>query len=388
MAGMVERLETIILREDLAESDLDGSLETVVVKLVDEDGIIGIGEADSSEEAVSAIIQRQGGHGWSSSLERIVLGTDPFLSGSTVAKLAQASFWTGPGGVAAHAVSAIDIALHDLAAQQLGRPLFHVLGGARRSYLTPYATCWVPNPSGTLSFTTLLEKTLEQLSAAVAKGFTAVKMELLFGEVASDRNLVESLVEARSTIGPDTKLLVDFGYRWSDWRSAHSVIERASSQDLYLVEAPLSAEDVLGYAKLSARSETRIAGGEAASTLAECRDWLERGHVDVLQPDLARAGGFIGLKRIAQLAELHGATVIPHCWRTGINAAAARHLHAALPNVPMIEFLDPGFSRSELRSSLASPEPKLVDGRFSLPTSPGLGVRLNDDIIDRHRTKV
>jgi L-rhamnonate dehydratase len=69
----------------------------------------------------------------------------------------------------------------------------------------------------------------------------------------------------------------------------------------------------------------RIAGAEFAATVHECREWLERGQVDVLQPDVNRCGGLSELRRIAELAAHHGAEVVPHGWKTGITVAAQRH---------------------------------------------------------------
>lgn len=274
----------------------------------------------------------------------MLLDRDPLLAGALWAELAEAARWTGPGGVAMHALAAVDVALHDLAGKQLGRPAYHLLGGARRPVLTPYATCWV-GALGRLTMARLLEDTLALMAAAVAAGFRAVKMELLFGNAATDRDLVACIAEGRRLVGEDVELLVDFGYRWSDWRDALWVLRRAEPHRLYLAEAPLRYDDLEGHARLAERVETRVGGAELAGSLAECRTWLEVGRVDVLQPDVGRAGGLTHLRRIAELAELYGVSVIPHCWRTGINAAASRHLHAALPNVPMVEFLAPGFPR-------------------------------------------
>lgn len=381
--SLIDRVETFVLRADADADDLDSSQETVVVCLTDTEGRVGIGEADSVEEAVRTLVHRRGGHGWSRSLEAVLLGRDPVQIGSLWADLAEATAWSGPGGVAMHALAAVDVALHDLAGKQLGRPAYHLLGGARRDRLTPYATCWV-GTSGDPNLTELLDQTLQLMSDAVSRGFRAVKMELLFGAAASDRDLVDCIAEGRRTIGDDVELLIDFGYRWSDWRAALAVLRGADPHRVYLAEATLRPEDLLGHARLARAVDTRIGGAETASSLAECRTWLEIGQVDVLQPDVARAGGLTHMRRIAELAELHGSSVIPHCWRTGINAAASRQLHAALPNVPMVEYLAPGFSSSPLRNCLVAPEPELSDGFFGLPTAPGLGVHLADGIVDRY----
>jgi L-alanine-DL-glutamate epimerase-like enolase superfamily enzyme len=107
--------------------------------------------------------------------------------------------------------------------------------------------------------------------------------------------------------------------------------------------------------------------------------------VDVLQPDISRCGGLTEIRRIAELAALHGALVIPHCWKTGITAAAAIHFQAATANAPWIEFLHPDLYDSPLRQELVRPEPELASGRIDLPTAPGLGVELVDEAVDRYR---
>jgi L-rhamnonate dehydratase len=131
--------------------------------------------------------------------------------------------------------------------------------------------------------------------------------------------------------------------------------------------------------------ETRVGGAELAATVHECREWLERGRVDVLQPDVNRCGGLTELRRIAELASLHGALVVPHGWKTGITAAAARHFQAATDNAPFVEALSPDLYESPLRAELVRPEPKLQDGRIALPSEPGLGVELVEDVVDRYR---
>ena len=87
----------------------------------------------------------------------------------------------------------------------------------------------------------------------------------------------------------------------------------------------------------------------------------------MLQPDVARAGGLTELRRICQSAAERGALVIPHCWKTGIDAAAARHLQAASAEVPLIETLVPELWTAPLRDGLVAPEPPVVDGRIELP---------------------
>jgi L-rhamnonate dehydratase len=154
--------------------------------------------------------------------------------------------------------------------------------------------------------------------------------------------------------------------------------------DVFLAEATLRHDDLAGHAKLAARSPIRIGGAEMAATVDECREWLERGNVDVLQPDVNRCGGLTELRRIAELAAWAGAIVVPHHWKTGISAAATGHFQAATPNVPFVELLSPAVFDSPLRAELTRPEPELEDGTLPLPTAPGLGIELVDEVVERY----
>jgi L-alanine-DL-glutamate epimerase-like enolase superfamily enzyme len=124
---------------------------------------------------------------------------------------------------------------------------------------------------------------------------------------------------------------------------------------------------------------------ELGATVSEAREWLERGGVDVLQPGISRGGGLTELRKIAALAELYGATVIPHAWKTGITQAVSRHFQAATPNVPYIEMFHPDLYPSPLRAELTRPEPEIVDGHIALPSEPGLGIEVVPEAFDRYR---
>jgi L-rhamnonate dehydratase len=363
--------------------DLDASGHTLLVEVQDEMGRVGIGEADTSSAAAHAVVTMTDEQRWNQGLGALLLGEDPVQIESLWHKLATATSYQGPSGIARHALAAIDIALHDLAGKQLGRPAFHLLGGARRPSLIPYATAYVGlEPHSTLS--QLMDDTLTQMQRARDLGFRAMKMEVVFEHLASDRSLIDCIRQGRAAIGDEVELLVDFGYRWLDWRDAYWVLGRVEDCRIWLAEATLPHHDLESHARLAARVHTRIGGAEFATTFEECRAWLEIGRVDVLQPDVTRCGGLTEMRRVAQMAAMHGASVVPHCWKTGINAAAARHLQAATPNVPFIEMLTPQLFPSPLRADLVAPEPQLIDGRLALPEAPGLGVELDRRTVQRY----
>ncbi len=383
----VVEVEAIPLRAAPVDpADLDGSTETIVVRIADEDGRTGIGETDAPAGAVRELLLMDDLFDWSRGLRNALLGADPFEVPALQRRLYEATVYHGRRGLGIHALSAVDVALYDLAGKQLGRPAYQLLGGARREAITPYATIWPGGVKGR-TIDQMMEAIAAQFRRALELGYRAVKMEVFFGELVSDRELVECLREGRRLLGDDITLAVDFGYRWHDWRAALRVLERVEDCDIYFAEATLQHDDLAGHAKLAERVQTRVAGAELAATVHECREWLERGRVDVLQPDVNRCGGLTELRRIADLASLHGALVIPHGWKTGITIAAECHFQAATENAPFIEVLSPELYASPLRAELVRPEPEVRDGRIPLPTEPGLGIELVEEAVSKYRVE-
>src|SRR6202022_2940043 len=113
----------------------------------------------------------------------------------------------------------VDIALHDLVGKQLGRPVYQLLGGARRESITPYATIY-PGAVKGRTIEQMMDDIADRFARALALGFRAVKMEVLFEDLVDDRELVECIKEGRRLLGTETTMMVDFGYRWLDWRDA------------------------------------------------------------------------------------------------------------------------------------------------------------------------
>lgn len=364
--------------------DLDGSSETLVVRIVDEDGRVGIGEADAPAVVVRELVRMEDVHAWSRGLANVIVGRDPVEVGALTDELYAATVYHGRRGLGIHALSAVDIALHDLAGKQLGRPAYHLLGGARRDAIRPYATVY---PGGVKGRTigAMMDAIAASFELALERGFRAVKMEVIFGELVTDRELVRCIREGRELLGEDITLMIDFGYRWSDWREALWVLNRVADCDLYFAEATLRHDDLAGHRRLARSVETRVAGAELAATVWECREWIREGEVDVLQPDVSRCGGLGELRRIAEMASLEGVLVIPHGWKTGITAAAAQHFQAATANAPYVELFHPEQFASPLRAELVAPEPVVVDGSIPLPTAPGLGVELVPEAVERYR---
>ena len=369
---------------DQAHDDLDGTVDTVIVRLTDEAGRTGIGETDAPPAVVKSFLEMPTAHLWSRNAGEILLGADPVETAALWQKLYEGTFWPGRRGLGIHALSAIDIALYDLAGKALGLPAYKLLGGARRERLRPYCTIY-PGLAQGRPVAALMAEIGRQFEAALATGFRAVKMEVLFYDLVSDAELVGLIKEGRRMLGEGILMALDFGYRWTSWHDAKWVLDRVADCDIYFAEATLQHDDLAGHAKLAAQSAIRICGAEAAATRFEIREWLERGGVSVVQPNIGRGGGLTEIRRIAELCELHGAEVIPHGWKTGITSAVGRHFQAACPAAPMFEYVSPRVFDSPLRRELVSPEPVVIDGYMELPTAPGLGIELNEELVERWR---
>ena len=381
MTSKIARLEIIpIFSPGGSANDLDGTADTVIIKIFDEDGRYGFGEADAPPSAVKSFLEMPTAHLWSQNAGTILIGQDPLEIAAIWQKLYEGTFWPGRRGLGIHAISAIDIALHDLAGKQLGVPAYKLMGGARRERLKPYCTIY-PGLAQGRSIGELMNEIGRQFDAALQAGFRAVKMEVLFYDLVTDRELVGLIGEGRRMLGDDILMAVDFGYRWHNWHDALFVLERIGDCNVFFAEATLQHDDIAGHARLAEKSSIRICGAEAAATRFEIREWLSVAKVGVVQPNIGRGGGLTEIRRIADMCELQGTEVIPHGWKTGITSAVGRHFQAACPASPIFEYVSPHVFDSPLRRELVSPEPAVVDGFMELPVGPGLGIELNEELV-------
>lgn len=368
----------------------EGAEETLLVRVVDADGRYGIGESVCTPAVVKAMIEQETIHFWSQGIRDIVVGADPIEARALYDRVYHASFYHGRRGTLIQALSAVDIALWDLAGRQLGLPVYKLLGGARCDRIRPYATLYPGDVYGG-PVEPLLAEIARQAEIALDQGLRAVKIPVLFGPEVSDARIVEIVRRCRKVIdsaasgGGEVALALDFGYRWWDWHDAAWTLRRIEDCGIYFAEAPLRHDDLDGHARLAEVSPIRVGGAEFAAGRWEVREWLERGGVSLVQPGVSRAGGFTELMRIAEMCEMHGAQLVPHSFATGITDTANFHLQAASLTVPMVEFRSSRLGPSRLRTELVSPpEPPIVDGYADLPTGPGLGLELNEDLVTAH----
>jgi L-rhamnonate dehydratase len=288
-------------------------------------------------------------------------------------KMYRGSIYYGRRGVAIQALSAIDIALWDIAGKFYGQPIHVLLGAKWRDRVRAYAS-------------TLFRPTEDAMRTAARRymdqGFTAVKFG--WGVFGQDPDLDVRLVEAaRDALGSQRDLLIDTG--WFIERTPKQAIRTIRALEPFepfFVEEILHPEDYDGYRRVSEAVDVLIACGEQEATEWGFRELIQRARVDVLQPDLSRCGGFTAARKIVHMAETANVLVIPHSWSSDLLTAASLHLTAFQRRAEFVEF---NTSQGPLSRDMVREPLRMVDGYVSVPTGPGLGVDVNEETIKRYR---
>ncbi|MDR3676241.1 MAG: mandelate racemase/muconate lactonizing enzyme family protein [Acidobacteriota bacterium] len=376
----ITRIEAIPLRVANIDSTAnDGAQETIIVRIHTDEGITGIGEVDASASMVKAVLEAPSSHNWSLSFQDMLVGENPLDVERLWDKMYQGTIYTGRRGLVIHAIGAVDLALWDIAGKALGRPVFELLGGPRRPHVVPYASV---HPR--LSSLEDTERQVQHIMESVMElKYTAVKLQLVYDNVYTDADIIRLVRKGRKIIGDQMTFMIDVGYRWMDSKAAIWTLQQLEDCNLYFVETPLRMDDLDGHARLAAAVTTRIAGAEMLASRWEALDLMDRGKVDVIQPDVGRAGGLTECLRIAKHAKDRGLLCTPHGWKSGLTVAAEIHLSAAMENVPYIEYMVPELWPSVIRRDLVRPEFTPHNGLIELPRTPGLGVELNEEVVER-----
>jgi len=365
-------VEPIVLRLDQVDATrADGTQDAFLVKVHTDEGLVGIGEADTSPYVARTMVEMPASHSIARGFRELLTGRDPLQVDRLWQLMFHGSDHYGRGGAALHVISAVDMALWDLAGKVNGRSVSELLGGRRVDEVAVYASEVMPETPAEV--TGIAER-------AVAAGYTALKLGWgpLGRGVDTDVELIEA---ARAAVGPERALMIDGGRAYTVKR-ALELLRRVDELDLYWFEEALEPDDLEGYRRLSDAAAVRIAAGEADSGIDPFRALVERGHVDVLQPDVARCGGFTVARQIAELARGRSVEVVPHCFSTGVLVAASLHVVAVLDRPTWSEF---SVADSPLVNGILATPFELVDGRLRVPTGPGLGIELDEEMVHRLR---
>jgi L-alanine-DL-glutamate epimerase-like enolase superfamily enzyme len=367
----VTRVEPIHLRLPDVNERCDGSQETLVVRVHTDDGLVGVGEADSSSLVAKAVIEAPLSHKICRGLAECVVGQDPFEIDRLVHRMYEGSIFFGRQGAAVQAMSAVEIALWDLVGKAVGRPVYQLLGGGFRKSFQAYASIlFGDTPAET-----------ERIGRDLARqGYRAVKFG--WGPMGqSEAGDLAHVRAARQGVGPDVELMVDAGLCW-DTATAIRRAQQFEPFNLTWLEEPLHPDNLDGYRRLSARSPVRIAAGEEVCDPGEFRRLMDEGGIDVVQVDVTRVGGLSRAKRIGwESAERHRLCV-NHSYKTGVNIAASLHFVAALPNTRYFEYC---VEQGALRQTLTKQRFPVVNGEIRVPEEPGLGVELDEAVVEKYR---
>jgi len=385
----ITKIETHVLLDPYYDRDACSSAQDDLVVIIHTDeGISGIGEVDTNPWVAQAMIHARGTHVIGLGLEEMLIGEDPLQPEALWDKMYTGSLMNGRRGLGICAMGALDMALWDVRGKALGLPCWKLLGGARKTHITPYASLL---PTGH-TVTQYRESLVAKAKEAKRLGVHAGKMEVCIkGPYAHNRlregddAIVEIVAACREAVGPEFVMMVDVAYCWSDAKEALRVLRKLEPYDLFFVETPLPIDDLEGYAFLHDHSPIRIAAGELQNGRFEFLELMDRGKIDVAQPDVGRVGGFTEARRVCDMAADRGRLIVPHCWKTGIGIAASAHLSAAAAHCRYIEFLPAHLSESPLRRELVIDELELIDGRIPLPQKPGLGIELDPDALVKFR---
>jgi L-alanine-DL-glutamate epimerase-like enolase superfamily enzyme len=367
-------VEAIILRQPVLDDGIaDGSQDDLVIRVHTDEGIVGIGEVDSAPEAVQALVARRSSHAIAGSLHDLLVGEDPRDVERLWQKMYRGLIYIGRRGIALHALSGIDIALWDIRGKAEGKPVSELLGGAKRDRVRAYASRLMPDTP---------EETHEAVSALCNDGFTAVKLG--WGVLGQDPKHDVRLAEAAKEAAGECEIMIDAGLGYGDDAKVAIEVARELEQlGIYWLEEPFEPDEYEAYAELADAVDIRVAAGEQDTTVWGFRELIERGHVDLVQPDVTRCGGITEWLRIAELARGNGVETVPHAWKSGIIKAASLHCNAVIPDALFQEYC---VAETPINQTLTKERlPVEPDGTILVPTEPGIGVTLDEDVVERYR---
>ena len=352
----------------------NASRNWLLVKLnTDDPNVYGWGDASPmrDDDQVKGLVE--------SFVDQYLVGQDPLDSEVLWSRMYNDPHPRG-GRLATTALSGIDIALWDIKGKLLGRPVYQLLGGAHRDKIRVYANGWYTNP-GTP------EQNAEEAKRVVSMGYTALKFDP-FGQrnyyriSLEEAQLAEDRVAAvRKAVGPHVDILVEAHAKF-DVMNAIQLGKRMEPYRPLFYEEPVSEENISELLEVRRKVNIPIATGERLYTKFPFARIVEAHAADVLQPDIANAGGITELKKIAAIAEAKHITVAPHNVCSPVGAQAEIHLCASIINYEIEEYhaefytehyftVFDGFARQQ-------------DGYVSLSDAPGLGLEANEDVIAAH----
>ena len=348
--------------------------DSAIILVETDEGLTGMGAALGNPLVIAAIVEHE--------LGPQIVGEDPLFSERIYEKLyngtraapALATGWQQPDpsrrrGMVMEAIAGIDIAVWDVRAKALGVPVYQALGAAR-SHVRAYGSGgWAPG-----------DEAEDELGGYAAKGFTAVKMRVVGRDGFSIEKTVRRVRAARRGIGPGVELMVD-AHGCLDASTAIRLAKSLEEFDIAWFEEPVSPDDHAGQATVRRATSIPIASGEREFTRHDFMSLMEHEAIDIAQPDVARAGGFTEIRRIAALTSTRQIRLAPHAWGSGVLFAASIHVALASPSCHILEVSQGHMPM--IWELFEEPYDIRPDGTVHAPTSPGLGFTLRADALER-----
>ncbi len=325
----------------------------MVVIIKTDQGVVGYGLGGGGA-AGAEIVE---GH-----LRHLLVGMNPLDVELLWDQMYSSSAMYGRRGVFVMALSGIDNALWDIAGKYMEQPVYRLLGGATKEKAEVYMTNANPEVGMKLG--------VRNFKIPIREGVHE-------GRAGMDR--VQGILrEARQTIGPDRRLMIDCGLKWNDVAYTKEMARRLEDVRLYFIEEPLSPDDVLGYAELVRDVEgTKIASGEHEYTQHGFAMLFHHNAVEVVQPDVTWCGGITACRKIGAMAAARGLTFLPH--RGG--SLYGLPLVLSSPNAPMAESFGTGDAASDLMLAMSA---RFEKGYYFPNEKPGFGTEVTEEMVRRH----
>jgi L-alanine-DL-glutamate epimerase-like enolase superfamily enzyme len=330
--------------------------ELVTVRVGADEGMEGLGytyTVGTGGASIRLLVERE--------LAPVLLGADPRQIEQLWEKMWWRVHWVGRGGLAVHAMSAVDIALWDLKGRAVKEPLWRLLGG-HNPKVKAYA--------GGVDLYFTLDELRRQTDGFLERGLRAIKMKVGREKLSED---VERVAVVRKIVGPDFPLMVDANMRWTVAEAIRA--SRALAEyGLFWLEEPTIPDDIEGHVRIAREGALPIAAGENLHTIYEFQRLITGGGVSFPEPDVSNIGGITAWMKVARLAEAHNLPVTSH----GVHDIHVSLL-AAVPNASYLELHGFGLERF-LKHPL-----KLVDGEAAAPQWPGHGVEFDWEKLAQYR---
>lgn len=377
----ISQLECFILKTPLKEpfAFSQGWVRqraATLVRITTDTGVSGWGEAFAQglepPEIAAAVIEH--------ALKPLLMGKNPLDTQVLWHTMYNQTRDYGRKGSVIAGISAIDMALWDIAGQHHAQPIYQLLGGAFRTEVTPYATGFYR-----IQGQGEAERLAAEAVSHKAAGFTAMKVKLGFG-LADDIEVMEAIQAALNDSSIAIFVDTNHAYGRSDALILGRTLERLNVR---WYEEPVVPEDIEGYCELRSQLDVPIAGGENEHTAYGFSRLINRRAVDIVQPDIGSCGGFTAIRDIAAMAQANGIAVNPHVWGSAVAQAASLQFIAALPVAhhslfaagPVLEY-----DRSEhpFRQQLIEAPWQITDGVVQIPAKPGLGIDIRIDTVERY----